>query len=78
MLLRRAGDQASPPPNPKLQAKLDQLEKELPSWLISPSRLELEQGPDGDLVLLGRGAYGRVYRGWLLPAQHQGSEAAIV
>lgn len=43
----------------KLQAKLQALEQDRPAWLISPSRLKLEQGPDGQLVLLGTGAYAR-------------------
>lgn len=43
----------------KVQAKLEALYQEKPAWLISPSRLTLEQGPDGQFVLLGSGAYGR-------------------
>ena len=47
----------------KIQAKLQALYEEGPAWLISPGRLTLEQGPDGQFVLLGSGAYGRwVYR----------------
>ncbi len=29
-----------------------------PAWFIDPDRIVLEQGPDGKLVLLGRGSYG--------------------
>ena len=56
----------------KIQAKLQALYEEGPAWLISPGQLTLEQGPDGQFVLLGSGAYGRwVYaldgcaKGWV-------------
>ncbi|KAI7835916.1 hypothetical protein COHA_010196 [Chlorella ohadii] len=51
----------------KIQAKLEALYDEKPAWLISPTRLSLEQGQDGQFVLLGAGAYGRVYKGYLQP-----------
>lgn len=38
-------------PNP---LKIAEMERNPPSWLISPDRLVLEQGPGGQLVLLGR------------------------
>ncbi|PSC70996.1 serine threonine-kinase [Micractinium conductrix] len=61
----------------RLQAKLEALQKDAPAWLISPSRISpsrisLDQGAGGRLVLLGSGAYGRVYKGWLHPAGHAG------
>lgn len=63
-----------------LASKLEALERAPPAWLISPGRLVLEQGTSGRLVLLGRGSYGRVYRGWLapeaLPPGAQGADAA--
>ena len=46
-----------------VQAKLEALQKDAPAWLISPSRISpsrisLDQGAGGRLVLLGSGAYG--------------------
>lgn len=52
-----------------LAAKLQALEKAAPPWLLSPSRLSMEHGSDGQLVLLGTGAYARVYAGYLAPPQ---------
>ncbi len=49
----------------KIQAKLEALYDEKPAWLISPTRLSLEQGQDGQFVLLGAGAYGRCAGGWV-------------
>lgn len=46
---------------------LQRLGQEAPEWMLEPSRLDLERGADGQLVLLGRGYYSCVYRGWLLP-----------
>ena len=37
------------------RSKLEALQAEAPGWLIPPTRLSLDQGPNGQLVLLGRG-----------------------
>lgn len=52
------GSGGKPKDEASLSAKLGELERQQPSWLISPSRLVLEQTADGQLVLLGRGSYG--------------------
>ncbi|PRW50855.1 serine threonine- kinase isoform A [Chlorella sorokiniana] len=53
-------------------AKLEALQRQPPTWFIDPDRIVLEQGPDGKLVLLGRGSYGHVYRGGLKAASSHG------
>lgn len=46
---------------------LEGLAQAPPEWLVDPSRLMLEHGADGRLVLLGSGFFSHVYHGWLLP-----------
>lgn len=50
-----------------LAAKLEALEREAPPWLLPPTRLSMQHHGDGKLVLLGAGAYARVYAGYLVP-----------
>lgn len=49
-------------------AKLAEMERNPPSWLISPGRLVLEQGSDGQLILLGRVSSGSFGCASCLPA----------
>lgn len=71
------GGSAAPPAAraAALAAKLEALEREAPPWLLSPARLSMEHSGDGRLVLLGAGAFARVYSGYLAPAP-QGSSGA--
>lgn len=59
--LLRAGSAesgSSAPSSASFQARLEELEREPPPWLISSTRLLLDTGGDGRLVLLGRGSFG--------------------
>lgn len=68
--LTAGGGSGSSTLTPEQRSKLAALQAEAPSWLISHTRLSLDQGTNGQLVLLGRGgcAGGGWLAGWAWPA----------
>lgn len=52
------GSGSKPEDSAQVAAKLEALQRQPPAWFIDPDRIVLEQGPDGRLVLLGKGSYG--------------------
>lgn len=52
------GSSSKPEDSVQVAAKLEALQRQPPAWFIDPDRIVLEQGPDGRLVLLGKGSYG--------------------